>query len=65
VDHVDIGTASCHTSNIEEEDVVLSEGHYGFIAARIWRLFDVHPLDCRATSGFHETHVEVVQFSMG
>jgi hypothetical protein len=64
VDHIDTGTACWYIRNIEEEDVVLREGHHGFIAALIWHLFDVHPLECRTIGSFHETHVHAEQFSM-
>ena len=64
MNHVDTGTTRCHARNVEEEDVVLREGHHGFIAALIWSLFDVHPLERRTIGSFQETHVQAEQFSM-
>jgi hypothetical protein len=53
VNYKNVSTASRHTRNVEEKDVVLSESHDGYIAARIWSLFNIHPLERSAAGSFH------------
>lgn len=57
MNHIDVGATSRHTGNIEEEDMILSEGHHGLIVTRIWRFFNVYPLERSAIGSFQETHV--------
>jgi hypothetical protein len=64
VNYVDVGTASYHIRNIEEENVILSEGHNGFVAGRIRRLFNIYPRERSAIGGLEKAHVQVEQLSM-
>jgi hypothetical protein len=64
VDYVDIGATGRYTSNIEEEDMVLSESHHRFVVAWIWSLLNIHPFDGGAIGRFQKTHVQTEQLSM-
>jgi hypothetical protein len=48
----------------EEVDVVLSHGHHGLIAGRVWGLFLVDPCNWRAVSCLELTHTQREQVSV-
>lgn len=51
--------------NVEEMDVVLSKGHHGLVAGRVWDLLIIDPRDRRAVSCLEQTHVQREHVSVG
>ena len=51
--------------DVDEVDVVLSQGHHGLIAGWVWGLFLVDPCDWCAVSCLERTHIQREQVSVG
>lgn len=58
VNDIDIRATSSCSWDVEEENVILSECHHGLISARVWRLFNVRPLERGAIGSLQEAHVQ-------
>ena len=57
VNNEDVRRSGRDTRDVEEVDVVLSQGHHGLIAGRVWGLFNIDPCDWRAVSCLEHTHI--------
>lgn len=64
VDDEDVGGAGIDTGDINEVDVVLSEGHDGVVVASVWRGLNIVPTERRAVCGSQSTHIEGEKFAL-